>query len=295
VLIAFASDYGHADEFVGVCKAVMLGLAPDARVVDLGHDIAPHDVRGGALLLVRAVQYLPDDCVVVAVVDPGVGTDRRLIGVEVEGGVLLGPDNGLLAPAVAMAGGARRVISLDNPDYHLPAPGPTFAGRDVLSPAAGYLAHGLDLGELGTPVDPATLTPGLVSLPEVRDDGAILGEVWWIDRFGNCQLNVDPDELQVSGCAPGARIEVRLRDDAGHESSRVARWVTTYADARPSELVVLVDSYGLLALALDRTSAAVELGLHAGSGVTLLPEGAGGAVADPPRATPVDLTRRGDQ
>jgi S-adenosylmethionine hydrolase len=99
----------------------------------------------------------------------------------------------------------------------------------------------------------------------------------------------------VSGCAPGARIEVRLRDDAGHESSRVARWVTTYADARPSELVVLVDSYGLLALALDRTSAAVELGLHAGSGVTLLPEGAGGAVADPPRATPVDLTRRGDQ
>ena len=85
MLIAFTSDYGHADEFVGVCKAVMLDLAPDARVVDLGHDVPPHDVRAGALLLVRAVQYLPEDCIVLAVVDPGVGTERRLIGVEVSG------------------------------------------------------------------------------------------------------------------------------------------------------------------------------------------------------------------
>jgi len=114
VLIAFASDYGLTDEFVGVCKAVMLGLAPDVRILDVGHEIPAHDVRAGALMLVRAVQYLPDDCVVVAVVDPGVGSTRRLLGVEVAGGVLLGPDNGLLAPAVAMAGGARSVVSLDN-------------------------------------------------------------------------------------------------------------------------------------------------------------------------------------
>jgi hypothetical protein len=177
VLIAFASDYGLTDEFVGVCKAVMLGLAPDVRILDVGHEIPPHDVRAGALLLVRAVQYLPDDCVVVAVVDPGVGTSRRLVGVEVAGGVLLGPDNGLLAPGVAMAGGARSVISLDNPEYQLPSPGPTFAGRDVLAPAAGHLAAGVPFAELGTPVDPVTLVPGLVSLPEVRDDGAIVGEV----------------------------------------------------------------------------------------------------------------------
>jgi S-adenosylmethionine hydrolase len=267
VLIAFASDYGLTDEFVGVCKAVMLGLAPDVRILDVGHEIPPHDVRAGALLLVRAVQYLPDDCVVVAVVDPGVGTSRRLVGVEVAGGVLLGPDNGLLAPAVAMAGGARTVISLDNPDYQLAAPGPTFAGRDVLAPAAGHLAAGVPFAELGSPVDPATLVPGLVSLPEVRDDGAIVGEVWWVDRFGNCQLNVDPDELGAGGAGEGTAVEVHVGGEI-----RAARWVHTYADAKPSELVLLVDSYGLLSLALDRESAAAALRLKAGSGVTLVVE-----------------------
>jgi S-adenosyl-L-methionine hydrolase (adenosine-forming) len=268
VLIAFASDYGYADEFVGVCKAVMLGLVPDVRIIDLGHDIPPHNVRAGALLLVRSVQYLPDDAIVVAVVDPGVGTDRRLIGVEVAGGILLGPDNGLLAPAVALAGGARSVVSLENTEYHLPAPGPTFSGRDILAPAAGYLAGGVALTELGPVVDPAGLVPGLVGLPEIDEGGAIVGEVWWVDRFGNCQLNVDPAELTAAGAEPGDPVEVHLANGI-----RAARWVHTYADAKPSELVLLVDSYGLLSLALDRESAATALGLRAGSAVTLVPEG----------------------
>src|SRR4051812_20133864 len=242
----------------------MLGLAPDVRILDVGHEIPAHDVRAGALLLVRSVQYLPDDCVVVAVVDPGVGTPRRLVGVEVAGGVLLGPDNGLLAPAVAMAGGARSVVSLDNADYRLPAPGPTFAGRDVLAPAAGHLATGAALDGLGPLVDPAGLVPGLVSLPEMQEGGAIVAEVWWVDRFGNCQLNIDPDALEGAGTAPGGRVEVRLPREV-----RAARWVHTYADAKPSELVLLVDSYGLLSLALDRESAAAALGVKAGSGVTL--------------------------
>ncbi len=289
MLIAFASDYGLTDEFVGVCKAVMLGLAPDVRVLDLGHDIPAHDVRAGALLLVRAVQYLPDDCIVVAVVDPGVGTSRRLVGVEVAGGVLLGPDNGLLAPAVAMAGGARSVVALDNPDYQLPAPGPTFAGRDVLAPAAGHLASGVALAELGSPVDPAGLVPGLVSLPEVRPDGSIAGEVWWVDRFGNCQLNIDPGELGAGGARPGGRVEVHLTGQI-----RAARWVHTFADAKASELVLLVDSYGLLALALDREPAAAVLGVKAGSAVTLVPAGVESSSPDG-TGTRVELTGKGDR
>jgi S-adenosylmethionine hydrolase len=268
--VSFLSDYGHADEFVGVCKAVMLGLAPDLAIVDITHEVPAHDVKAGSLTLVRAVQYLPEG-VVLAVVDPGVGTERRLVGVETEGGILLGPDNGLLAPAVAIVGGPQRVVSLTNDEYQLAAPGPTFAGRDVLAPAAGFLARGVELTELGEEIDPVSLTPGLVGLPTV-EDGAIAGEVWWIDRFGNCQLNIDPDELAALGAAPGDSLEVRFAD-----SARRARWVTTYADARPSELVVLVDSYGLLALALDRRSAAADCGLRTGASVTLVPPGGGGS------------------
>jgi S-adenosyl-L-methionine hydrolase (adenosine-forming) len=267
--VSFLSDYGHADEFVGVCKSVMLSLVPDLQIIDITHDLPPQDVRAGALTLVRAAQYLPDGGVVLAVVDPGVGTDRRLVGVEVEHGILLGPDNGLLAPAVAILGGARRVVSLTSTEHQLPAPGPTFAGRDILAPAAAHLAAGVDLTDLGEEVDPAGLVPGLVSLPQHDEGGGIRGEVWWIDRFGNCQLNVDPDELRAHGAEPGAVLEVRFGTEA-----RSVRWVHTYADAKPSELVLLVDSYGLAALALDRSSAAAECKLTPGSAVILVPPGA---------------------
>jgi S-adenosyl-L-methionine hydrolase (adenosine-forming) len=267
--VSFLSDYGHTDEFVGVCKSVMLSLAPDLQIVDITHDLPVHDVRAGALTLVRAAQYLPDGGIVLAVVDPGVGTDRRLVAVEVEQGILLGPDNGLLAPAVAILGGAQRVVSLTSTEHQLPAPGPTFAGRDVLAPAAAHLAAGVDPSELGAEVDAAGLVPGLVSLPRHDEGGAIYGEVWWVDRFGNCQLNIDPDELRAHGAEPGGTLEVRFGDQV-----RSVRWVHTYADAKPSELVLLVDSYGLASLALDRGSAAAECTLEPASAVTLVPPGA---------------------
>jgi S-adenosylmethionine hydrolase len=270
--VSFLSDYGLRDEFVGVCKSVILSIAPNVRIIDVSHEIPPHDVRAGALTLVRAAQYLPEGGIVLAVVDPGVGTDRRLVVVEVEQATLLGPDNGLLAPAVAMLGGARRVVALTNAAYQLDAPGLTFAGRDVLAPAAGYLAGGLDLETLGEPVDAAGLVPGLVSLPQAAEGGAIAGEVWWVDRFGNCQLNIDPGELRALGADEGTTVEVRFGDE-----TRAARWVKTYAEAKPSELVLVVDSYGLMSLALDRQSAAEVCRLRPGSGVTLVPPGPGGA------------------
>jgi S-adenosylmethionine hydrolase len=264
------SDYGLRDEFVGVCKGVMLGIAPELTIIDLTHELEPHDVRAGALALVRSVQYLPDGTVVLAVVDPGVGTERRLIAVETEATTLLGPDNGLLAPAVAMLGGARRVVALTSEVHRLPAPGPTFAGRDVLAPAAAYVATATPLDDLGDDVDPVTLVPGLLGLPNVTESGALDAEIWWIDRFGNCQLNVGPEELVALGAEPGGLVQVEMGDRA-----KSARWVHTYADAKPSELVLIVDSYGLCSLALDRRSAAAEYGLRPGSGVTLTPPGAG--------------------
>src|SRR4029079_18549278 len=162
--VSFLSDYGRADEFVGVCHAVMLDLVPELRIVDVTHDLPAFDVRAGALALVRAVQYVPDG-VLLAIVDPGVGTDRRCVAVEVEGGFFVGPDNGLLAPAVAMLGGPQRVVALENPEYQLPAPGPTFAGRDIMAPAAARLAAGTPIDGFGPEVDPATLAPGLRPLP----------------------------------------------------------------------------------------------------------------------------------
>lgn len=263
-VVSFLSDYGLTDEFVGVCKAVVLRAAPAARIIDVTHGIPPFDVRAGALALARSAQYLPPG-VVLAVVDPGVGTDRRAVAVEVETGYLVGPDNGLLAPAVAMLGGAVKVVSLTNREYQLEAPGATFAGRDVFAPAAGYLAAGTPIDLLGDQVDPMSLVPGMVPL-STDDGGRAAGEVLWVDRYGNAQLNIDPGDLAALGVQPGGTLEVRCGEDR-----RTGRWVSSYAEAKPLELAVVVDSYGLVSLTLDRRPAAEELGLRAGSAVTLGP------------------------
>jgi S-adenosyl-L-methionine hydrolase (adenosine-forming) len=288
--VSFLSDYGRADEFVGVCHAVMLDIAPDLRIVDVTHEIPPFDVRAGALALVRAIQYLPEG-VVLAVVDPGVGTDRRCLAVEVENAALVGPDNGLLAPAVAMLGGPRRVVEITAGEYQLAAPGPTFAGRDVMAPAAAYLASGLPLEALGPDVDPARLTPALVPLPNDDGEGRIVGEVLWVDHYGNCQLNVAPEQLEAAGAHRGDAFEITVHDAMGVAVERRARWVDTFAEAKPSELVVLVDSYGMCTLALDRRSAAQELGMRAASAVTLATEGAAPPAAAP-GGVPIGLGRR---
>jgi S-adenosylmethionine hydrolase len=263
-VVSFLSDFGLTDEFVGVCKAVVLRAAPAAQIIDVTHGIAPFDVRAGALALARSIQYLPPG-VVLAVIDPGVGSDRRAVAVEVESGFLVGPDNGLLAPAVALLGGASRVVSLTNPEYQLEAPGATFAGRDIFAPAAGYLAAGTPLEALGEPLDPLSLVPGTVPLPK-DEGGRAEGEVLWVDRYGNAQLNIDPGDLAALGVEPGGPLEIRCGQDR-----RTGRWVGSYAEAGPYELAVVVDSYGLVSLTLDRRPAAEELGLRAGSAVTLGP------------------------
>jgi len=258
--VSFLSDYGRQDEFVGVVHSILHATAPGVRVIDVTHDIAPHDIRAGGLALARSAQYLCPG-VVLAVVDPGVGTARRGIAVEVGGGqsVLVGPDNGLLAPAVAMVGGATRAVSLTNTDHHLPSPGPTFDGRDVFAPVAAAICTGVDLGELGDEVDPNTLVPGMI--PVIREEGDdLVADVLWVDRFGNCQLNVDPDDLD----GWGDRIRLRIGGEP-----RIARRVEAYAEIGSGEVGLVVDSYGLIAVALDRRSARDELGLAPGQELRL--------------------------
>lgn len=276
--ISFLSDYGTDDEFVGVVKSVIRTIAPHASVIDLTHGITPHDVRGGALALARAVQYV-DSGVILAVVDPGVGTNRKAVAIEVAGGegVFVGPDNGLLASAIAMTGGAERAVVLTNEEYHLPSPGPTFAGRDVFAPVAAHLAAGVRFDALGEAIDPIALLPGILPLNQ-RDGDRLICEVLWVDRYGNAQLNVDADELAVLG----ARVLVR----AG-ETVRSAAVAATYGAIPSGQLGLVVDSYGLVSICFDRSSAARELGLAASDEVIL--EGGG---ADTPVTTEVTLGRR---
>ena len=275
--ISFLSDYGTADEFAGVVRSVIRQLAPGVEVIDITHEIPPYDVRAGGLALARSAQYLAPG-VVLAVVDPGVGTARRGVAVEVGDGVsvLVGPDNGLLAPAVAMVGGATRAVELTNPEYRLAAPGPTFDGRDVFAPAAAHLSNGVDLLELGPEIDTVTLMPA--TMPITREEqGTLVAQVLWTDRYGNLQLNVDPDEVEAFGDRIGLRF-------GGTDRTAVRR--TTFGEVGPGEVGLIVDSYGLLAIVADRHSAAAELALGTGDEVVLVDLG-----DDEPRTvtTPVVL------
>jgi hypothetical protein len=263
---------------------VIRSIAPQVVVIDIGHELAPHDVRAGGLALARSAQYLAPG-VVLAVVDPGVGTDRRPVAVEVGDGVstLVGPDNGLLAPAVAMVGGATRAFVLDNADYHLPAPGPTFAGRDIFAPAAAHLCLGVDPADLGTEIDPVTLLPGVLPISRL-EDGGLVAEVLWADRFGNLQLNVDPEELE----GWGDRIRLRFG-----EQVRTSRRVEAYDELHTGEIGLVVDSYGLMSIAVPRGSAAAALRLDVGSELRLEPAGDDAAPGGGSGATiGVELRRR---
>lgn len=284
--VSLLTDFGTTDEFVGVMKSVIRDLAAHVTCIDLTHGVAPFDVRGGSLALARSIAYLPAG-VIVAVVDPGVGTPRRPIAVEVADGdgVLIGPDNGLLAPAVAMAGGAQRVVELAQTDFQLAAPGATFAGRDIFAPAAAHLCNGVDLAELGPPIDAASLLPGMVPLPR-EDNGVLVTEVLWTDRFGNCQLNAGPDDLPV-GWGQHIQIEFAAQSLGGEPIVRSTRRVGAFGNLRPGEVGLLLDSYGMLTVTLNQRSATEELGLRTGSAVTLRPLD---APPNDPTAAPTTVT-----
>ncbi len=284
--VSFLTDFGTADEFVGVVKAVIRDIAPHVGVIDLTHEIPPFDVRAGSLALARCIGYVPEG-VVLAVVDPGVGTTRRAIAVEVAGGagVVIGPDNGVLAPAVAMAGGAERAVELTNIEYQLQAAGATFDGRDVFGPAAAHICNGVDLSELGPDVDPVLLLPGTVPLPREEGD-ELITEVLWVDRFGNAQLNIGPDDLPA---AWGSLLQVRIGSplDPTGSTVRRARRASNFAELTGGSIGLLLDSYGMLAVTMDQRSAADELGLAAGDQVTIVDLG-----EEALASTPISLTRR---
>ncbi|WP_229401394.1 S-adenosyl-L-methionine hydrolase [Micromonospora okii] len=252
--ISLTTDYGLADGFVAACHGVIARLAPAARVIDVTHLVPPADVRRGAAVLAQTVPYLPVG-VHVAVVDPGVGTVRRGIALATPGGLLVGPDNGLLPDAAEALGGVTAAVELTNPRWLAPEVSRTFHGRDVFAPVAARLALGAPLADAGPAVDPATL----VRLPEpvVRPapDG-FTAEVLTVDHFGNVQLAAPGDLL--------AGLPARLL-----VAGRPAAHGRTFGDAAAGELVVYVDSAGLVAAAVNGGRAADVLAVGPGDPVAV--------------------------
>jgi S-adenosylmethionine hydrolase len=243
--ISFLSDFGRTDEFVGVVHGVIARIAPGAQVIDVGHDFAAGDVHAGALALMRSIQYLPEG-VALAVIDPGVGTRRRAIAARTPWGYFVGPDNGLLAPAVAIVGGADLIVAIEDPRFRLPAEGETFHGRDVFGPAAAVLATGeATIEDLGPVVDSGSVAPMMIPLVEPDGTGGVLGEVLWIDHFGNAQTNVSPADLRSIGLEPGDQVTMTIAGIA-----RSLPWCTAYGDVAPGEGLLHVDSYGQIAIAV---------------------------------------------
>jgi S-adenosyl-L-methionine hydrolase (adenosine-forming) len=251
-LITLTTDFGLRDPFVGIMKGVLLSICPSARLVDLTHEIPAHDVLAGGLALEAATPFFPAATVHLAVVDPGVGSARRAIAVRAGGGYLVGPDNGLFT--FALDGDGWTAVSLTAPEYRLAEVSRTFHGRDVFAPAAAYLAAGVPLERLG----PALTDP--VRRPRPRchlEDGALVGEVLDVDRFGNLITSIPATRLAEIPGAGAVTLELAGR--------RLRGPVSAYAEVGDGEPAFIVGSTGRLEIFVRAGSARDEIGAGRGA------------------------------
>ena len=261
--VCFLSDFGLADDFVGTCKGVILRIAPGVSIVDLTHEVPGFAVEAGAEILQHSTRYMPADTVYLAIVDPGVGTERRAIALLTESGaLLLGPDNGLLVDAAESLGGVSEAVALTEERYHLHPVSNTFHGRDVFAPVAAHLAAGVEISSLGEVVDPASLARLNPASALTGDEEGIVTHIISIDRFGNARLSVTQEE---SGLEYGDALKVDIGD--GEMS---VRYVETFGLAKAGELVLVPDSHWRLSLAVNKGNAAHALGLKVGGKVRLM-------------------------
>jgi S-adenosylmethionine hydrolase len=266
MIVSLLTDYGHEDEFVGVCHAVIRGIAPDAPIVDLTHGIARYGVREGAIVLRNSLPYVPAG-VHVGIVDPQVGTERRGIAVLTgDGRVLVGPDNGLLSLAWEACGGAVEAVDIGRSAHRLEPVSATFHGRDIFAPVAAHLAAGAELAEAGEHLDVDELQ--LLALPQPKvSEEEVVAHVLLVDRFGNASLDVSHADLAGSRLRLGSPVEIEV----GGGERFLAMFVQTFADVRPGDVILYEDSYRMLAIAVNRGDAAAALRLTPDATVTLRP------------------------
>ena len=258
--IALLTDFGTRDWYVAAVKGVILSKCPEARLIDITHEVPPQDIVSGAFILAAAAAWFPAGTVFLAVVDPGVGSQRALLAVYADGRYFVGPDNGLLSLSVSRAK-ALRIIRLTNRRYWLSSVSQTFQGRDVLAPVAAYLAGGGSFTRLG--VAAHEMVP--LELPAVQKRGRVyLGQVSHIDAFGNLVTNLPGRMAAACLREAGARVILRYKDQK-------ARVVSSYVAGRPNELVAVIGSLGLIELAIREGSAAWAYHAKRGDQVELLP------------------------
>ena len=256
-VIALLTDFGMRDHYAGTMKGVALSICPDAVLVDVSHDIAPHDVLGGALELAAAYRYFPAGTIFLVVVDPGVGSARRGLAADTGEFRFVAPDNGVLT-AVLDEQPARKIVELTERRYARPTVSRTFEGRDRFAPAAAWLAKGIELPALGRPA--GTIQRLEIPRPVVTSDPAgVLGEVLRVDRFGNLVTNIDRRTFEKLA----GPLDIRAGD---HEVTKV---VTTYADIPANEVGALFGSTEHLEIAANGASAADRLGVGRGARVTV--------------------------
>jgi S-adenosyl-L-methionine hydrolase (adenosine-forming) len=262
--IVFATDFGPASEWVGICHAVIARIAPQARVIDLTHSLRPFDVEGAGLILQAALSFAPVG-VAVLVVDPGVGTERREIAVQCRrGDVLVGPDNGLLPAAAEGLGGIVAARALANEQLHLDAVSKTFHARDVFCPVAAHLANGVVFEDVGGSIDPVQLVAWRKPLLDVQRD-RVRTEIIDVDGFGNVRLSAKYDALEKSGLAHTRALHVATPH--GSVSVQIAE---TFGALAPGRFGLVIDSFGWLCLCLDRASAAERLRVARGDIIELI-------------------------
>lgn len=293
-LISLLSDFGSRDPSAGIMRGVVLGIAPDALIVDISHEVDRYAVADGALLLWSALPYMPIGSHV-AVVDPGVGTERRGVALETaRGDYLIGPDNGLLIPGATRLGGIVRAHLLENAAYRLPLVSSSFHGRDLFAPAAAHLALGVPLEALGRWLDPMELVT--LDWPEPWiGDGELATSVVYVDTFGNVKLGALAVELEEALVSSGP--EPRLEVFAGHPDvpttpSREIDWASTFGAVAVGEPLLMADSYGRLCLAVNQGSAAEVLRLETGAELWIRVTGLPRAQLSPSEAPTVSFGAR---
>jgi S-adenosyl-L-methionine hydrolase (adenosine-forming) len=264
--ISLLTDFGARDPSASILHGVILSIAPDTRIVDISHEVRKFAIRDGALLLWCALPYLPVGAHV-AVVDPGVGTARRPLALKVDrGDVLIGPDNGLLLAGADRLGGVVEARVLDSVAHRLPTVSTSFHGRDIFAPAAAHLAAGTPIEALGPAIDPAGLEPS--PIPDaIVEPGCLRSSTVYVDTFGNVKLAGLRSDLEaaIGPVSPGDLLEVTF----AAEPPALIRWLGTFGDADPGEVLLYEDSYGRLCIAKNQGDAAAHLGLVEDAEVTI--------------------------